>query len=152
MEPTPRPEGQTPVSQGPSPIPAAAVPDEFTGICNALVCLFALVLFGSFFMPWVTILGMPLSGLNIRQYFTSFALVWLVPALAVLVLVLTPLGLNTTVFRRLTGLCPFGFLIYGMVRLGFDLPKIINYGGWLALAAGLALVLIPDARKGMAPR
>lgn len=110
----------------------------------------ALVLFASFFLPWTTFLGKGLSGLDIQKNLPSYQLVWLLPACAVLTLILSAAGLGTNLMRRIAGAVPFAILAYSLNQLGSDLWQIIGPGGWLALASGAILVIIPNPPKPQA--
>jgi hypothetical protein len=110
----------------------------------------AAVLF-SFFLPWVNFLGANMSGLDIQKNFTSYRLVWLVPALAIVTLVLSIGGLSTNLIRRIAGLCPFVILAYALNQMGTDLFQTVMIGGWLALIGGMALICIPNGRKPANP-
>ena len=76
---------------------------------------------------------------------------WLLPLLAAITFALNVMGLNTNLLRRFAGLCPFVILVYALNKLGSDLFKAIEIGGWLALIGGAALILIPNAVKPTNP-
>ena len=69
------------------------------------------------------------------------------PILAAVALVLNLAGRDTNVVRRLAGLVPFIILAVALNRLGSDLFKALEIGAWVALAAGAALVCIPNDPK-----
>src|SRR5881409_2612133 len=94
-----------PASSGSS----APMLNPFISLSEATLCL-------SFFLPWIQFLGAGLSGLDIQRNFSSYRLVWLMPVLAVVVLVLSLARQNTGFIRRLAGFCPFVILIYAMIR------------------------------------
>lgn len=112
-----------------------------------LISLASVVLFFAFFLPWVQILGANLSGLDIQKNFTSYRLIWLMPALAVVTLGLNIAGQNTGLIRRMAGLVPAIILGYGLNQLGTDLFKTISWGGWLALVSGIVLICLPSPPK-----
>ncbi|HXT39012.1 MAG TPA: hypothetical protein VN887_03220 [Candidatus Angelobacter sp.] len=143
--PSPPPsEGQPRTSPSPS---QPAVTDSSTKLLHALISASAAILCLSFFLPWIKILEVGVSGLDIQKNFESYRLVWLMPLLAIVTLVLGIAGLNTGFVRRLAGLCPFAILIYATSRLGGDLLNQLGIGAWLALIAGAALIFIPGKRK-----
>ena len=127
-----------------TPACAPQVQRILIGIAAAVVC-------ASFFLPWVNFLGGNLSGLDIQKNFTSYRLVWLVPALAIVTLVLNIGGLSTNLIRRIAGLCPFVILAYALNQMGSDLFQMVMIGGWLALIGGVALICIPNGRKPANP-
>lgn len=96
-------------------------------------------------MPWIIFIGGNLSGLSIEQNFKSYDLVWVLPAGALITLVLNMAGQSTTVTRRIAGAVPFAILLYSWVKFGGDLFQILSWGGWVALAAGIALIVTPSA-------
>jgi hypothetical protein len=111
------------------------------------VSLAAVILFASFFIPWATFFGSNISGLDIQKTFSSYKLVWLLPACALLTFLLNIARLPTAIVRRLTGAVPLGILIYSLSKFGNDFWQMIAWGGWLALAAGAVLIVIPNTPK-----
>lgn len=85
--------------------------------------------------------------MDIANHFSSYQLIWLMPILAVVVCLLNFARLNVGLIRRIAGLCPFAILIYAVNRLGSDLFGALQFGAWLALLFGAALVFIPSAYK-----
>jgi hypothetical protein len=120
-------------------------------IQRILIGIAAAVVLFSFFLPWVNFLGGNLSGLDIQKNFASYRLVWLVPALAIVTLVLTIGGLSSNLIRRIAGLCPFVILAYALNQMGSDLFQMVMIGGWLALIGGAALICIPNGHKAVNP-
>jgi hypothetical protein len=127
-----------------NPVLTPQIQRIFIGIAAGVVC-------ASFFLPWVNFLGGNLSGLDIQKNFASYRLVWLLPALAIVTLVLTIAGLRDNVVRRIAGLCPFVILAYALDQMGSDLFQMVMIGGWLALIGGAALICIPNGRKPANP-
>jgi hypothetical protein len=107
----------------------------------------AAVLAASFFMPWATFLGGNISGLEIQKNVDSYKLVWLLPACAGITLILSMAGAQTAVVRRIAGLVPFALLGYSLNKFGTDLFQIVSWGGWVALASGIALIAAPSPAK-----
>ena len=127
--------------------PAPETPGITSATQRNLITLSSAVVFFSFFLPWVNILGANIRGLDIQHNFSSYRLVWLLPGLAVATLLLNVCGQPTNLARRLAGLCPFVILAYALNLMGSDLLRIVAVGGWLALIGGVALVCIPNVRK-----
>ena len=105
----------------------------------------------SFFLPWITFLGAKLNGVDIQKSFSSYWFVWLMPLLALVALILNMANQNTSFIRRIAGLCPFAILAYSTNRLGNDLIEHLEFGAWLALITGAALVFIPGEGKPTTP-
>jgi hypothetical protein len=111
------------------------------------VSLAAVILFASFFFPWATFFGSNISGLDIQNNFESYKLAWLLPACALLTFLLNIARLPTAIVRRLTGTVPLGILVYSLNRFGNDFWQMIAWGGWIALASGAVLIVIPNTPK-----
>ena len=108
-------------------------------------------MFVSFFLPCISFMGGNLTGLDIQKYFTSYRIIWLMPALAGIVLMLSIFKVNTDFIRRVAGLSPFGIVLYAMNGLGADVIKAFQIGAWIALVSGLALIFIPSPEKPSTP-
>jgi len=98
-------------------------------------------------MPWATFLGDNLSGLEIQKHMEAYKLAWILPACAGITLLLNMAGAETDVVRRITGLVPFAVLAYSLNKFGSDLFQILSWGGWVALASGVALIVAPSPAK-----
>ena len=98
-------------------------------------------------MPWVAFWGGSASGLEIQKHADSYKLVWLLPACAVVTLLLNIAGAQTALVRRIAGAVPFAILAYSLSKIGSDLFQILSWGGWVALAAGIALIVAPSPAK-----
>jgi hypothetical protein len=110
---------------------------HLTSLCTAALIF-------SFFMPWITFFSSRLSGLDIQRNFSSYQLVCVMPIMGAIVLMLNLAGRDTNLIRRIAGLVPFVILLVAINRLGSDLFKILEFGAWVAPAAGAALVCIPN--------
>jgi hypothetical protein len=113
---------------------------------NLLITVTAIVLLASFFLPWTTLLGQNLSGLDIQKT-DAYRFVWLMPLFAGISIGLNTLRLSTALVRRLAGISPFVILAYSLYHLGNEVFQILQVGAWLALVSGLVLVLLPDPVK-----
>lgn len=136
---------QAPQAQ-PSPIQH---PSSHGGLLarRVAITITAGVLFASFFLPWAHFFGSEISGLDIQKNFQSYRLVWLLPLAAFLSVVFGAIGLPAGVLRRIAGIMPFAIAIYSMNKFGNDFWQLVAWGGWLALAAGAMLILIPGISK-----
>lgn len=98
-------------------------------------------------MPWASFFGGNISGLDLQKGSESYELVWLLPACAVLTLALNMAGVPTGLVRRIVGLLPFAILAYSLNKFGSRLFDILSWGGWVALAAGIVLIITPSPAK-----
>ena len=98
-------------------------------------------------MPWVAFFGGAASGLELQKHSDSYKFVWLLPACAVITLLLNMAGAPTALVRRIAGAVPFAILAYSLSKIGSDLFQILSWGGWVSLAAGFALVVAPSPAK-----
>jgi hypothetical protein len=140
-------ETQPLTSQSSTQTVAIIPPDTSAKLLHNLVSLSAAALFFSFFMPWISFLGASLNGFAIQKNFESYRIIWLIPILAVIALVLNIDGHKASLIRKLAGLCPFAILVFALNNLGGQLFQAMEFGAWLALAAGSALVFIPGNSK-----
>jgi hypothetical protein len=145
MEQTPLQEQVQPSTSNSSPTDQP--PNRRSNTYRNITSIAAAVLLASFFAPWATFLGGNLSGLDIQKHFESYKFVWLVPASAVAALVLNMAGLRTATVRRAAGGAPATILVYSLIKFGNDFFHLIAWGGWLALAAGMVLIIVPADPK-----
>ena len=151
MPSSPPSEGQ-PLASPSSAQPTAPTPAERSPkVRHNLISLCAAALVGAFFLPWVSILGGKISGLDIQKNVSSYKLVWLMPALGLLVLLLNMANQSTNLIRRVAALCPFAILFYSLTQSGTDLFQILDVGAWLALLVGVVLLFVPGERKSTTP-
>jgi hypothetical protein len=144
MEQTPLQE-QVQTSNSPSIQPSQ--PAKASTTSRNIISIAAAVLAASFLMPWAGFFGGTISGLDIQKNLDSYKLVWSLPACAALTLVLNMAGAQTAFVRRITGGVPFAILAYSLNKFGSDLFQILSWGGWVALAAGIVLVIVPSPAK-----
>jgi hypothetical protein len=142
---------QTPLQgQVQSSIPSStqqSPPPKPSSIARNVISVSAAVLGASFFMPWANFLGGNLSGLELQKHLESYKLVWLLPACAAITLILNIAGAPTALVRRIAGGVPFAILAYSLNKLGSDLFQILSWGGWVALAAGIILIVASSPAK-----
>jgi len=98
-------------------------------------------------MPWAGFFGGKISGLDIQKNMDSYKLVWFLPACAIITLALNMGGAQTALVRRIAGAVPFAILAYSLNKFGSDLFQILEWGGWVALAAGIILLIVPSSAK-----
>jgi hypothetical protein len=145
MEQTPLQEQVQPSTSNSSPTDQS--PNRGTNTYRNITSIAAAILLGSFFAPWATFFGENISGLDIQKHFESYRFVWLVPACAAVALVLNMAGLRTALVRRTAGGAPVAILIYSLNKFGSDFFQLIAWGGWLAFAAGIVLIVVPADAK-----
>ena len=124
-----------------------ATPNRNINTYRNITSIAAAALLASFFAPWATFLGGNISGLDIQENFESYKFVWLVPACALVALVLNMAGVRTASVRRAAGGAPVAILIYSLNKFGSDFFQLMASGGWLALAAGIVLIGVPADAK-----
>jgi len=144
MEQTPLQED---VQTSSSPSVQPSQPAKPSATPRNIINVTAAVLAASFFMPWMTFFGANITGLDIQKNFPSYKLVWLLPAGAAITLVLAMAGKATAWDRRIAGTVPFAILAYSLNKFGSDLFRLLSWGGWVALAAGIVLVIVPSPAK-----
>src|SRR5437899_497825 len=110
MPTSPPSEGQPVVSPSPAQPTTTPSPGSSAKLRHDLVSLSAAALCLSFFLPWIKFLGAGVSGLDIQKNFSSYRLVWLMPLVAFFALVANMARQDTSIIRRLAGLCPFAIL------------------------------------------
>lgn len=98
-------------------------------------------------MPWIAFFGGAASGLEIQRHSDSYKFAWLLPACAVITLLLNMAGAQTALVRRIAGAVPFAILAYSLSKIGSNLFQILSWGAWVALAAGIALIVAPAPAK-----
>jgi hypothetical protein len=144
MEQTPL---QEQVQTNSSPSIQESLPAKPSNTSRNIISIAAAVLAASFLMPWAGFFGGNISGLDIQKNMESYQLVWFLPACAVVTLLMNIAGAPTAMVRRIAGGVPFAILAYSLNKFGSDLFQILSWGGWVALAAGIVLVIVPSPAK-----
>lgn len=123
--------------------------------------IFSGVLLLAFFLPWISFNGfMEFTGFSLPRamqelgsvvsYFgggdvpieaDALYFLYLIPILAIVVLVLSFLAKPTAVFAIIGGLIPYVALVYSLVEFGNELFQVSTIGVYLTLLAGLGLFL-----------
>jgi len=122
-------------------------PSKASNTPRNIISIAAAVLAASFLMPWAGFFGGKISGLDIQKNMDSYKLVWFLPACAIITLALNMGGAQTALVRRIAGAVPFAILAYSLNKFGSDLFQILEWGGWVALAAGIILLIVPSSAK-----
>lgn len=128
-----------------APLPSNRTESEEIGnrLKSELISVASTALILSFFLPWITILGVSVNGLTLTAYSKNYLLVWGVPLFAFTTLCLNLGCLQTGLMRRVAGLSPFIVLIAALGQEGKGLLQVLVFGTWIGLAAGALLVCIP---------
>jgi hypothetical protein len=83
-----------------------------------LICAFGIL--AAFFMPWVQVLGVGMSGYNLGSLGSYGNYAWVVPILAGGTILLSFTGVNNRGIGALTGIVPLGALVYAFIRLSSE--------------------------------
>lgn len=103
----------------------------------------------SFFLPWLSILGVNISGVNLHEVWGPGQFTWLIPVIAGGALISAFMGKRDGVLAQIAGGIPFIFLAVGLNQIGPDLMKGLEIGGWGTLLSGLFLLCVaPRLKKG----
>jgi hypothetical protein len=128
--------------------PAAANGHQTVSITRTLlVNLCAAGLGGSFFLPWVIILGAPVSGFDLQKLGDEQRLLWAIPILCTITIAAGLAKGSQKVVGQLTGILPFGVGVYWFYKIGPDLFNGLTYGAYLSLICGAALFVLPRKSK-----
>lgn len=128
------PETTTPASQ---PTVMTKSPDgipQMIGIAGIALAI-------SFFLPWLNILGMRPSGFDLQRSNSGAIVFWTLPFFAVVAAIAGFTKSGTRTAAQISGLIPFAFLIYGLYDSGVDLLKLLDLGGFMAILAGVVLLV-----------
>ncbi len=136
---------EEPLAPPPAAPPSPSMPSHPPPVVNgrrqaANFCAAGLTV--CFFLPWLRIFFVKLSGFDYQRLSDEGKSFWLMPILCVATLVAGFTGRSQKVVGQLAGLTPFAILVYGLIKLGSDLIKALEPGGWLALVLGAALFIL----------
>ena len=140
-----KPQTAEPVSNSAIPIPTDVSP-----LRHHLISIAAAGLLISFFLPWITMLGAKLTGMDIQKNFSSYKLVCVMPLLAIIAFVMNIAKLPARGICQFAGTSPYVILIYAAYRLNSDVSdifKLLESGAWLALLFGAVLGIASDKSK-----
>ena len=106
-----KPQTAEPVSNSAIPIPTDVSP-----LRHHLISIAAAGLLISFFLPWITMLGAKLTGMDIQKNFSSYKLVCVMPLLAIIAFVMNIAKLPARGICQFAGTSPYVILIYAAYR------------------------------------
>ena len=102
----------------------------------------ALGMCAAFFMPWMTIFGLGVSGSTLGNIGSEGQAAWIVLLLAALSAV-THFANPVKALNVVAGIAPFVMLFYYAAKMGDKLFEVLGVGAWLTLGCGLVLVFAP---------
>lgn len=102
----------------------------------------SIVLLISFFLPWISILGVGVAGYQLYEMWKPGAYLFVIPALAVGALALGFSGHKNMAIGQLAGGAPFVFLAIVLYESGSAFLESIAIGGYLTLASGGFLLCV----------
>lgn len=104
-----------------------------------------------FFLPWINFFGVTVAGYQMSQLDPTAAVVWLIPVLALAVIAVRVMEVNSTALSVATGLLPPAGLLYLAVSEGTVIFDLLHVGAWLTVLAGLGLVAAALGRQVQQP-
>jgi hypothetical protein len=124
-----------------------------------LICAFGIV--AAFFMPWVQLFGVGMSGYNLGNLGSYGNYAWAVPILAGGTILLSFAGVNNRGIGAFTGVVPLGALAYALIRLGSEgganatqgaieiAKQVFSIGLYLTIILSIAIIIAALARPAM---
>ena len=113
---------------------------------NLVTFLASIGMCAAFFMPWISIMGLGVSGTTIGKIGDGGQAAWLILVLAVISAALH-LARPNRILHVITGISPFALLIYFVSNaprdLGDHLFEALSVGAYLLLICGLCLIFAP---------
>lgn len=118
---------------------------------SVLVC--ALGLLAAFFMPWVQLFGVGMSGYNLGQLGSYGNYAWVIPILAGATILCSFTGVNNRVIGAIAGIVPLGAILYGLIRLGGEgghdatngvlkiAGQVLSVGAWLTIIFSIVIII-----------
>jgi hypothetical protein len=123
-----------------------------------LVCAFGVL--AAFFMPWVQLFGVGMSGYNLGQLGSYGNYAWIILLLAAGTILLSFCGMNNRPLGAITGIVPLGAVLYGLLRLSseggahatqgvLDIAQhLFSIGAYLTIIFSIALIIAAFAQPG----
>ncbi|MGZ5543705.1 MAG: hypothetical protein ACXWIU_03435 [Limisphaerales bacterium] len=121
------------------PLPAQ---NSDTAMQAQIVGLFAAGIIISFFLPWLNFLGFKASGFElVQKYGGSTVMLWAIPFFGVVALMASISKTNLKAAAPLAGIMPILALCYGLYDSGTDLTKLLDFGAYVGVGSGIAMLL-----------
>lgn len=116
-----------------------------------LIC--AVGLLAAFFMPWVQLFGVGISGYNLGQLGSYGNYAWVIPILAGATILVGYFGVNNRAVGAIAGIVPLSAIFYALVRIagegGGNATKevldvaghVLSIGAWLTIIFSVAIII-----------
>jgi len=116
-----------------------------------VVCAVGLV--AAFFLPWIRIFGVGISGYNLGQLDSYGNYAWIIPIVAGITIVLSFIEVDNRAVGAVAGIIPLGAILYALVRVGLDggieamkvalqlAWQAFSIGAWLTIVFGIAIIV-----------
>lgn len=98
-----------------------------------------------FFLPWIKILGVGVSGFQIQKLGQDGLIFWLIPVMSSIAVLAGMIGKSQKDAAMLAGITPFGIVIYFCIQAGNNYQQIIDAlgaGAWVALVIGFLMIVL----------
>lgn len=106
----------------------------------AIAC--AISLFTCFFLPWLRILIVQLSGAMLARYGGYYTLLWLMPLFCLFTIIACLVKNGERSAAQVAGLSPFVALTFAVYDSGRQITQTFEVGAWASLLFGLILFLL----------
>ncbi len=138
-----------PAAAAPEHQPATAAPEQQTAGLGwtFMVILCAIGLSVSAFMRWTHFSDDVSWGVDQQKKSDALLLLWLIPVCCWITVVAGVSRRAQQIAGLLTGLVPFGIVIYWYTQFGSNLFNILAYGAYISLALGAALFVMSRKLK-----
>src|SRR5258708_30416224 len=104
-------------------------------------------LFICFFLPWIRVFIVRPSGLDFAKEGGKCLLLWAIPIFSALTLLTAITKGNQKTLAQFTGVLPFVALGFALYHNGKDILQALEFGGYVSLALGLVLFILPRRIK-----
>ena len=117
-------------------------------VLQSLIFAAAAAQIACFFVPWVKMLFVGISGYQISQLSSDeLKLVWVVPVTALLAISAVVSKQFVRPLCQIAGATPFIALLYYCTREGTDLLQILDVGAYFTLFLGMVLIVLGSSAK-----
>lgn len=103
-----------------------------------LICAFGLL--AAFFMPWVQLFGVGISGYNLGRLGSYWNYAWVIPILAGATILFTFSGYNNREIDAIAGIVSLGVILYGMEVVVIEV-HVLSIGAWLTIIFSIAIII-----------
>jgi hypothetical protein len=107
----------------------------------------SILLFVSFFLPWLSFLGRRMAGYELHRAWSVGPFLFVLPLLAAISIAIGVTGRPDRLIGRITGALVFVFLGIALCQYGWDPIKALVIGGWMTLISALILLVYPNGMK-----